>query len=458
MLKVSVGVVLAAAVAAAALATLGGCRKRVAYDLVVITPHNERIEREFELAFSAWHKEKFGKEIRIQWLKPGGGSTATQQLINQYANADTSGIDICFGSGAPDHMLLASKGILVPVELPPETLAQLPVEINGIRQYDPQHRWYGTVVSCFGILYNKKLLEQYKIPPPRIWDDLASPALFGRLCAADAAQSSSARAAYELIIQSAASRDGRTPDWPAGWGRLLKLFANCNRFTAGASDVPPMIANGQVLAGLAIDQYAYMQMTTPGGDDLGFALVPGSTAFTPDPISLLKGAPHEQTARRFIEFVLSERGQALFCLPIGVPNGPVEHALYRQPIRRDLYEKYAGKMLPQLVHPFVQTQPLVYDVEAADIRMGLLLGPLMKAAVLDSREQLVQAWKAILDAGLPEALVNEFVALPDDLADRQTALETARGLASHEQREAATSAWQRYFRDKYNRIIRQAGK
>jgi spermidine/putrescine-binding protein len=252
-----------------------------------------------------------------------------------------------------------------------------------------------------------------------------------------------------VIIQSAA-------DWPAGWAKLLRILANCRRFTAGASDVINDVANGEVMAGLAIDYYAYMEIAARG-ENLGFALVAGSTAFTPDPVALLKGAPHEDLGRQFIEFVLSPRGQGLFCLPPGAPDGPVKYALYRQPIRRDAYEKWGGKMLAPLVNPFAQGGEVKYDAEAADVRVSLLLGPLMKAAVLDSRQQLADAWKAVIAAGSPEPLVRDFAALPADLADQKTALETARKLADYEQREIITSAWQRYFRNKYNSIIAKAG-
>ncbi|GAH63926.1 unnamed protein product, partial [marine sediment metagenome] len=257
---------------------------------------------------------------------------------------------------------------------------------------------------------------------------------------ADATQSGSARAAYEMIIQSAR-------DWPAGWARLLKIFANCKRFTGGASQVANDVADGEVLAGAAIDFYAYRTIAKVG-DSVGFTIVRDTTAFTPDPIALLKGAPNPALAKRFMQFVLSPPGQALWCLPAGTPGGPKTHALYRQPIRRDMYEKYAGKMLPQLTNPFTRSSDFKLNEEAAKVRISRLLGPLMKAAALDSRSELARAWKALIAAGRPAELMKEFAALPDDLAEEKTALETAKRLSDSKQAELITGAWQRFFREK----------
>ena len=432
-----------------AAAALPGCKKKAEAGLVIVSPHDKYIEIEFERGFRAWHKQKFGEDVTFQWRDIGGTTSITRFLENQYRSADSSGIDLYFGGGAPDHNYLAARGITQKVDLPKELLEQLPERIGAVRQYDPGQRWFGAAVSCFGIIYNSRLLREKNLPLPKTWDDLTAVAMFGRISAADATQSGSARAAYEMIIQSAR-------DWPAGWAKLLKIFGNCKRFTGGASEVANDVADGEVLAGAAIDFYAYRTIAKVG-DSVGFTIVADTTAFTPDPIALLKGAPHPALAKRFMQFVLSEPGQALWGLPAGTPGGPKTHALYRQPIRRDVYEKYAGKMLPQLTNPFTRSSDFKLNEEAAKVRVARLLGPLMKAAALDSRSELARAWKAVIGAGRPAELMKEFAALPDDLAEEKTALETAKRLSDSKQAELITGAWQRFFREKYNRIIEKAG-
>ncbi len=431
-------------------AAAGGCRKKPPAGLVLVSPHNKKIQAEFERAFRAWHQAKHGTDVTLEWRDVGGTTTTTKFLLNQYARSDRSGIDLYFGGGAPDHSRLAEKGCCEPVQLPQEILEQIPQTIGGVRQYDAEHRWHAAAVSCFGILYHARLLKEKGLPLPRTWDDLARPEMRGKVGAADASQSGSAKAAYEMIVQAAA-------DWPSGWAKLLQIFANCKHFPAGASDVIDDVANGEVLAGTAIDFYAYDAIAQHGAD-LGFALVPGTTAFTPDPICLLKNPPHPQAARRFIEFVLSEAGQKLWCLPPGAPGGPETHALYRQPVRRDVYDTCAGSMLPGLVNPFRHSGEFRYDEPAARLRIARLYAPLMKAAVLENRSQLAAAWAALLDAGRPEALMKKFTALPDELRDLDAVRATLAKFADAKQEELITSGWQRYFRTKYEQVAAEARK
>jgi len=448
-----------------ALAAAGGCSKKAeeadeaaplpsappeSPELVLVSPHNREIEEEFERAFRLWHQRNHGSDVRFDWRDVGGTTTCTDFLISQYARSESSGVDVYFGGGAPDHRRLAGRGLLLPARLPEEVLRSLPETIGGIRQYDPRGRWHGAAVSCFGIFYNKRMLAMWKLRAPKTWDDLARPEMFQRIAAADATQSGSARAAYEMILQSAA-------DWPTGWRKLLMIWGNCRRFTDGASDVVNDVTSGDVAAGAAIDFYAYKRMAG-GGGDLGFAIVPGTTAFTPDPISLMKGAPHETVARRFMAFVLSVEGQQLWCLPPGVEGGPARHALYRQPIRPDVYRDQAGRMLDVLVDPFEHVGSFQYDEQAASVRIGRLIAPLMQAAALDNKESLRRAWKAVLDAGRPKALLGRFGALPPDLADEQKALATARTLSDTAARLAALRRWQAFFARQYEGVLESAGR
>jgi ABC-type Fe3+ transport system substrate-binding protein len=462
----TVRVMMAALVGLAALA--GGCHKKPQADLVLVSPHPKTVQDEFERAFRNWHKAKYGSDVTLEWRDLGGGSNVTKNLINQYATSPTSGVDINFGGGVPDHQKLAEQGIDVPLDLPADVTSQI-ADITGVPQRDPQGRWCGAAASCFGILYNARLMKDNFLPVPKTWDDLTAPAMFGRVSAADCLHSSSASSAYEMIIQSARTPDGKT-DWPAGWAKLLKIFANCGSYTSGASEVVGQVAHGQAAAGAAIDFYAYAEMEGKNGADLGFAVAPGATVFTPDPIAILKGAPHPEMAKHFVEFILSEPGQLLLCLPAGAPGGPTEHALYRQSVRKDVYAKHAGELLKPLLNPYALGGGFPFDQRAYAIRASKLLGPLMKAAVLDSRDQLRAAWKKIIDKGAPADLVADFVALPPDLADEETALATAEKLdfsprklfaddpatcpykTAAEQAEAITAAWQKFFREKYERL------
>lgn len=443
---------------AVALAFASGCRKQEPSDLVVVSPHADQIQQEFGRAFSAWHQEKYGSPAAIQWRDMGGTSSITKTLMGIYdAGAATSQIDVYFGGGAPDHKALGVKGHLQPIELPAETLANIPQFIDGVQQYDTVNGWYGACVSSFGILYNAaqinringELPEARKLPTPTTWDDLADPRMFGRTIAAGP-KSGSAKASYEMMLQAAG-------EWPNGWPRLLEFWANCQAFTQGSSEVPMKVRNGQALAATSIDFYAFKEIALAPPGELKFVLPADGVVFTPDPISVLKGAPNAEMARRFVEFVLSPQGQALWCLPAGTPGGPQEYTLFRQPIRKDVYDKYAGQMPEQIVNIFEKTGRLTLNSEVQEARVAHILPRLMQAAAIDNDQLLREAWKACIDAGMPADMMAEFGSLPENLATQEALLATAAMLAEADdvKAEAVVSAWHTFFREKYRKL---AGK
>ncbi len=431
-------------------AALAGCGSDEEVDLIIVSPHTDDVQEEFAAAFSAWHEARYGTPVRVEWRNIGGTGPTAGYIKAQYERSDSSGLDVLFGGGAPTHEDLAGHGVLATLVLPAETLEQIPETLQGVRQRDGELRWVAACVSSFGILVNERLADQLGVAVPRSWDDLAAPAMVDEVTAAGP-NSGSALAAYELMLQSA-------PDWPAGWRRLLSFWANCKTFTDGASAVPNQIADGEVVAGTCIDYYAFKRLGD-GDSPLRYVLPPESALFTPDPIAILKGAPHEEMARRFVEFVLSPAGQGLWCLPPGVEGGPAAHALYRQPIRRDTYATYSGKMLDQLVDIYAFGAAFELDQQTQSLRMPYLLDRLMDAAAVDNASLLRQAWRKLVAEGMPAGKVAVFAALPEDLATAEAMLATARRIAELEQAgdhkalELLQSRWHEFFRAKYQRLL-----
>ncbi len=52
--------------------------------LVVVTPHNEAIRQEFGQAFSAWHAQRFGRPVKVDWRAIGGTTEIMRFLASEY--------------------------------------------------------------------------------------------------------------------------------------------------------------------------------------------------------------------------------------------------------------------------------------------------------------------------------------------------------------------------------------
>jgi len=415
--------------------------------LVIIGPHNENIRNEFEWAFSLHCALAHGRRVRFDWRNVGGGgSTIHLYLSNVYKRSDSSGIDILWGGGEFNFIPLANEGALQPMTLAPEVLANIPAELGGLPMFDKDLRWVGSAVSAFGFLYNDALLERCRIEPPRRWADLGRERFADLLALADPTQSGSAAAAYRMVACSG-------KDWPDGWARLLRILANARRFAASAGEAANAPVVGEALVATCIDFYGGIRVAEAPGE-LVYVSPPGETTFGPDPIAICKNPPHPELAQRFVDFVMSRRGQALWALRVGTPDGPARRALGRQPIRKDFYtdptyRRAAGRAI---VNPYRAGRTMEMTGFRKKVNYNVLRA-LVAAAAVDNVDGLRAARAKLIETGFDARRLAEFNRLPDNVATLEAIGRTRKALKDETQREEITTGWRRFFRRKYRRIV-----
>ncbi len=356
----------------------GTVADRDAAKLVVLTPHNPDIKTEFARAFSAWHLEKFGYDVRLDYRNIGGTNDIVKALGTFYGKLRDSNdgelppVDeveavqyhIVWGGGdfVFNSELEEGAGALQAVELPDELIqAAFPEpRLAGVRLYDQDEdgtHWYGVCLSSFGIVYSPFFYDRLGIEPPETWADLTRPELHERIVLADPSKSGSAAVAYMMIVQRAMAdaeeaffaegNDAESPGydetiddgWYRGMSDLLLIAANARYFTDSASAVPTDVSHANAAAGTAIDFYGRVEEETVGRDRITYVAPPAATAITPDPVAVCYGTKGDDLlhATRFIEFLLSPEGQLLWQKTPGSPFGPRERALRRTPIRQDVF-------------------------------------------------------------------------------------------------------------------------
>lgn len=355
--------------------------------LIIISPHPDSIKEEFGGSFEEWYQEQTGNPVKTDWRDAGGTSSNYKLITNEFDRLpDGIEIDIFFGGGTDSYLRLAALDLLTSYKLPDAQLQQIPQTLHGIPVYDSQHRWYGAVLSSFGIMYNEQLRQITNLPEAKTWEDLGNAALINKIGAADPRESGSAHMMYEIILQ--------THGWENGFGLLTKLGGNVKKFSAGANAIPRDVVNGQVIYGLAIDFYAYSQIAAVGADKIKYILPTDGIVVNPDSIAILKGAPNMEIAKMFIQFVLSENAQKLWMLPDDDPEGPKwEGGLNRASVLPALYEKLSGRYV--VTNPFeMQVPPFPYDSDKGSKRWDIV-NDLFGILIIDSHKELVDAWTAI---------------------------------------------------------------
>lgn len=362
--------------------------------LSILTPHGDNIRQEVGAAFQAWYQTRYGDAPELSWIDQGGTSEDLRYVQSRFSKTPASiGIDLFFGGGTPPFRTLARDGLLQGKAISPASLAEVPLEVGGTRVYSDSEGWYGVALSGFGILYNRSLLAEKAMPVPVSWSDLADFRANQWVASVDPRGSGSAHVIYEIILQKFG--------WEKGWRMLMRIAANSNHFTKGASAVMPLVSTGEAAYTIAIDQYAWSLIEKLGADRVGFVLPPGETVTTPDPVAMLKGAPHPETAARFIEFLLSERCQLLWVLKAGVPNGPAHLSLNRMSVLPKVADKLDTTTSFVRGNPFREAGSMdwAYSDSLTESRWALV-NDALGLWMVDSHAAARKAWEAI-NAGTP---------------------------------------------------------
>jgi len=388
---------------------LSGMKQENQNIVKIISPHHEGIRKEMQTGFAAWYKQKHGKEITVEWVESGGASNDLKFIKSSFEKKPAGiGIDIFYGGGSDRYIELADQGLLQPCNAPQKTLAQIPTQVNGVPLYDPDHRWYGVSLGAFGILVNKQIVQAQGLPEVATWADLADPRLRGWVEISDPRQSSSAHAIFEILLQHYGWRDG--------WILMGKIIANCRALPGSSSQVPQDVASGQIAYGLTLVSYAYSSIAEHGADKLGFAMPEDATAVTPDPIAVLKGAPHAEAACEFVKFSLSPQGQKLWILKPGAPGGPKEFAINKMVVLPSIYDDLNSSNSVVEINPYKMPQAIAYDSVKGAARLNLV-DELAGSMYIDPHEELAAVWQA-LGAAAPDDLFAPPVSEPQamDLA------------------------------------------
>lgn len=455
--------------------------------LIVLTPHVQQIRHEFSIAFSAWHRETYGEPARIDWRQPGGTSEIMRLLRAKFNAAveqgrvrvggdgaveiapGTIGFDVLFGGGSYDHGQLkrgvtmtvgegdGAKAVPVPMSAPPEppfdraTLEAWYGEnrVGASALYDAEQFWLGTALSSFGIVHNRDVLRRLRLPEPRSFEDLCHPRLIGWVALSDPRQSGSVTTTYNSILDN--------EGWEEGWRLLREMSGNARYFTNSSTKPPIDVSQGEAAMGVAIDFYGRSQAQsvmrageTAATARVGFTDPAGEVFIDADPVSIIRGGPNPELARRFVEFCLTEKAQSLWQFRAGEGAdglGPARYELRRLPVRRVMYEKHFDRFMDR-VNPF----EIASGVESRGWRP--LIAPVM-GAMIDAHEELVEAWGALTRArstiGVPPEVVEEmkrwFYAMPEVTLGDGTRVGLSPGTAGR-----VLSAWRDPMRAAESRI------
>ncbi|AKJ32069.1 ABC transporter substrate-binding protein [Caldimonas brevitalea] len=232
--------------------------------------------------------------IKVNLLKRGTGE-ALAQLIAERANPKT---DVWFGGTGDPHLQAAEQGLTLEHKSP--TLPQLH---DWAQRQAQQSGWrtVGLYSGPLGFAYNTELLAKKKLPPPKCWKDLLSPALRGEVQAANPASSGTAYTMIATIVQLMGE--------DAAYAYLKGLHRNISQYARSGAGPIKAAARGETAVSISFVHDA------PGEQMQGFPIATVTpcegTGAEIGSMSIVKGARNLDNAKKFYEWALSPAAQQL---------------------------------------------------------------------------------------------------------------------------------------------------
>jgi ABC-type Fe3+ transport system substrate-binding protein len=335
-----------------------------ANEVVVVTSFPKELFETYKKAFEAATP---GVKVIIKQQQTNQGVTYLRETKTK------PDADIFWASSVDAFLTLKQDGLLDKVELPRDVAARIPAKVADFPVHDPDGFYYGFAISGYGLMWNTRYLQAHKLPAPKEWVDLVTPAYFGHLVMSAPSRSGTTHLTVEVILQAYG--------WDKGWALLLNAGGNMATITERSFGAPEAVISGQSGIGVVIDFFGLSAIAS--GQPVDF-VYPSLTAVVPASIAKVKGGPNGENATKFITYLLSDPGQSLL----------FTHDVARLPVVPALYAK-APKGYP---NPFqLKLGAVKFDAKLSSSRVNLV-NALFDQLVTFRHAELKSAWNAIYQA------------------------------------------------------------
>ncbi|HEY6187024.1 MAG TPA: extracellular solute-binding protein [Pyrinomonadaceae bacterium] len=267
--------------------------------LLVYTPHGQDMLRDFIARY-----RQANADVDVQFLDMG----SREVLERLRAERNRPQADLWWGAAHTTFQTAAGENLLAPYR--PTWAQQVPAESR-----DAGDLWYGTYQTPEVIVYNSQAVAASDAP--RDWDDVLDPKWRDKVLIRNPNPSDSMRAIFGAMIW----RFYRESNSPAGgYDWLRRLDANVHEYTADGTLLMQKLARREGVISLwnLPDVHIYREQKNM---PLAYVFPASGTPVITDGIAVVRGAPHEEEARRFYEFVttpesLSHAARTYYRIPV----------------------------------------------------------------------------------------------------------------------------------------------
>jgi len=250
------------------------------------------------VAYSA-EKEEIIKAVEPMWakavpdIKLNTLASGTNEVVQRVLHERQHPLgDVVWGIGAEG----------------PSALLDLfePYETKQAKAVDPRwaavakgQPWQPNSIVPMVLIYNTSLVPSAQAP--RSWRDLADPRWKGRLAYAAPDKSGSAYTQLATMVSVFGDND-------AGWKVIARIMRNA-KILQSSGKVPKGVSDGEYAVGITYENIAGLYVA--GKAPVKIVYPVEGTAILPDANALIRGAPHPEAAKRFLDFLQSKPVQEM---------------------------------------------------------------------------------------------------------------------------------------------------
>lgn len=270
--------------------------------VVVYTPHGKDLMKLLEEAYEARNPN-----VDVRGLDMGSQEVYDRirtEAANPQADVWFGGPDTIFSRGAEDGLLQEFRPIWADA-LPPESR-------------DAEDLYFGLYLACPVLVYNSAAVPAEEAP--KDWEDLLDPRWKGKVLIRDPLASGTMRTVFGMILARSVEQTG---DAEAGFDWLRRLDAQTKEYTLNPALLFEKLTRQEGV--VSIWELTDILLLGRRNSPLAYRFAESGTPVIDDSIGLVQGAPNEEAARAFIEWVGSVEALEL-----------VAEKVFRLPARTDM--------------------------------------------------------------------------------------------------------------------------
>jgi iron(III) transport system substrate-binding protein len=287
------------------LAALTACGDDGRTPMLVYSPHGRDQLALLEQAF-----ERERPDIDVRWLDMGSQEILDRlrfERVNPQADIWFGGPATLFARGVQDSLIVPYR---------PSWAAATDTSTHG-----PGDHYFGVYRTPAVIAFNSRAVPRAEAP--KDWDDVLAPRWRDEVLIRDPVASGTMRAIWGLIIYRGIAATG---DTAAGMQWLRRLDGQTRAYTLNPAVLDQKLAREE--GTVTLWDLPDILISRAKGLPFDYVFPTSGTVVIDDAIAIVRGAPHPDAARAFVEFVGGREAQILAARDV-----------FRLPARTDLAEE-----------------------------------------------------------------------------------------------------------------------